>query len=272
MNRGTAFITGASSGFGAAYARFLAEDGYNLVLHGRREQLLSGLCRELSERYKIRADFVLAELTQEEGIHTLEERLKLVKDLSMLINNAGTSTTGPFADETMESQEGLIRLHVLAAVRLTHAAIPLLKRRGGGAVINVSSVAGFLFGPGSVTYCAVKNFLLMFSEALHLELSGSGIRVQAFCPGYAITDFHRRLGIDTSQAKFPGFATAESVVRKSLRALEKGRVVVIPGLIYRLAIAASRVIPRRLFYYFSLNYSRRNALRRQSQKLRAPAD
>ena len=245
---GTACITGASSGIGAAFARRLARDGYRLILHGRREGLLRSLAEELARGHGIRSDVVLADLRGPDGIRVLEERIGATPDLSLLVNNAGYSTLKYFHEEPIEGQEALIRVHVLAPVRLTHAAIPVLRARGGGAIINVSSVAGFLIAPGSATYCATKAYLINFTETLHLELQGSGIRMQALCPGFTLTDFHTKLGYDTSRKALKKFMSAEEVVEQSLNDLRRGKVVSVPGLRYRVAAVAPRFIPRRLFY------------------------
>jgi short-subunit dehydrogenase len=246
--RGTAFITGASSGIGAAFARRLARDGYDLVLHGRRTELLQQLRDELMQNHGIRAEVVCAELSRSEDLHTLEAKVCSTPDLSLLVNNAGYSTLKFFHEEDVEGQDALIRVHVIAPVRLTHAAIPIMRARNDGAIINVSSVAGFLIGSGSATYCATKAYLINFTETLNLELRGAGVRVQVLCPGFTVSDFHERLGYDTKGEFFRSFMRAEDVVDVSLRDLQRGKVVSIPGLRYKLVASASRLIPRPWFY------------------------
>ncbi len=247
-NRGVALITGASSGIGAMFARRLARSGYNLILHGRREHLLARLRNELSAAHGISARVVLAELSDPASVRLLEDIIAVTPTLSMLVNNAGYSTVRYFEHEDRDGQERLTYVHVIVPLRLTHAAIPVMRARGGGSIINVSSVAGFFVGPGSATYCATKACLTNLTETLHTELRGSGIRVQALCPGFTITDFHRRLGYDTTAEFFRGFMTADVVVDASLRDLEKGKVVSIPGVRYKLAVAVSRFLPRRMMY------------------------
>jgi hypothetical protein len=248
MARPTAFITGASSGIGAAYARRLAGDGYDLVLHGRREHLLAPLCRDLSAAHGINARYLLAELSRPEGVRTARERLAGVENLAILINNAGSGSTRLFHEEDLDGQEAMVHTHAIAAMHLCHTAIPMMKRRGGGAIINVSSIASFTPGKRSATYCAVKSFLTAFSEALHLELAGDGIRVQAFCPGFTTTDFHARLGMSIRPGLRRWFMSADEVVDRSLRDLRRGRVVSVPGWIYRAVRAGARLVPRPLYY------------------------
>lgn len=256
---GVACITGASSGIGAAFARRLARDGCSLILHGRREGLLRGLAEELARDHGIRADVILADLGEPDGIRVLEERIGATPDLSLLVNNAGYSTLKYFHEEPVDSQEALIRVHILAPVRLTHAAIQVMRARGGGAIINVSSVAGFLIGPGSATYCATKAYLINFTETLHLELRGTGIHMQALCPGFTSTDFHKKLGYDTSGRAFKNFMSADEVVEQSLDDLRRGKVVSIPGLQYKLVALGQRLVPRSLFYAIVKTVQRRQS-------------
>ncbi len=248
--RGTAAITGASSGIGAVFARRLAARGHDLLLHGRREHLLAALCQELAATHGIRATYVLAELSTEEGVRAVEERINAIPDLAVLVNNAGSGSLGNFTEEAVDEHQALVHTHVMAAVRFMHAALTGMRTRHAGAVINVSSVAGFLIGPRNAAYCASKAFLTSFTESLHLELHGTGVHVQALCPGFTISDFHARLGYDTSGDFFRKFMTAEDVVDQSLRALEREKVVCITGAKYRFGLLfIPRFIPRRMFYW-----------------------
>ena len=249
---GTACITGASSGIGEAFARRLAADGYNLLLHGRRKELLAALCDSLRQQFGVSVEYLLAELSQPEELHLLEERLRRTPDLALLVNNAGYSTIRHFEEEEIDGQEAMISAHVTATVRLTHAALGGMLARGAGAIINVSSVAGFLNGPGSVTYCATKAYLTSFTESLHLEVGAHGIRLQALCPGFTRSDFHSRLGYDTSGDFFKRFMSAEEVVDISLRDLKRGKIVSIPGLRYKMAAFLPHLLPRRLYYWIVL--------------------
>lgn len=245
---GIALVTGASSGIGAAFARHLAGEGYDLILHGRREAALRRLCDELAAAHGISAQIVLAELSDPEGVSRLEGLIARTPALSMLVNNAGFSSLLHFEHEDRDGQERLVRVHVVAPLRLMHAAIPVMRARGGGSIINVSSVAGFVVGPGSATYCATKACLTNLTETLHVELRGSGIRVQALCPGFTVTDFHRRAGFDTSADFFRGFMNVDNVVGTSLKDLKRGKVVSVPGAKYKVVAVLSRWVPRWLMY------------------------
>lgn len=257
MPRPTAFITGASSGIGAEFARRLAREGYDLVLHGRREHLLAALSRDLAAAHGIKAEYVLAELSTPEGADALVERLRRIEHLGMLINNAGSGSTRLFHEEDLAGQEGMVHTHVMAALRLCHAAIPMMKRGGGGSIINVSSIASFTPGRRSATYCAAKSFLTTFSEALHLESGRDGIRVQALCPGFTTTDFHARLGLTIRPEMRRLFMSPASVVDQSLKDLKRGKVVSVPGWTFRAIRLTARVIPRRLYYAVARRVSER---------------
>jgi len=248
MPRPTAFITGASSGIGAEFARRLAREGYDLVLQGRREHLLTALCRDLEASHGIRAEYILAELSLPEGVDRVRQRLQRVERLALLINNAGSGSTRLFHEEELAGQEGMVHTHIVTALHLCHAAIPMMKRLGGGAIINVSSIASFTPGKRSATYCAAKSFLTAFSEALHLEVGGDGIRVQALCPGFTTTDFHSRLGLMIRPELRRIFMSSEAVVDQSMRDLKRGRVVSVPGWTYRAIRLAAWILPRRLYY------------------------
>jgi uncharacterized protein len=259
----TAFITGASSGIGAAFARQLAAEGFNLVLHGRRSDALDALCTSLATSHRVKTRYVLGELSSGEDLRRLEDEVRAIPDLDLLINNAGSSSIMHFHEEDSDGQEAMVRVHVIAAMRLIHAAVPGMLQRGHGSIINVSSVAGFVIAPGSTVYCAAKAFLTSFTESLHLELSPRGIAVQALCPGYTRTNFHERLGFDVSGNFFRGFRTAEDVVATSLSDLRKGKVVSIPGARFKVAALLPRFLPRRLLYRIVLAFRVKQHKRKQ---------
>jgi len=241
--RSAAFITGASSGIGAAFARALAERGFNLVLTARRSQRLAELSAELSSRYGVECTILTADLADPLELERLAAALQAMPAVVLLVNNAGFGTAGSFTAVEPQRHTAMVAIHNLAAVRLTHAALPAMLRRGAGAIINVSSIASFATIPGNSVYGASKHFLNRFSQTLALELRGSGVVVQALAPGYTFTEFHNR---DEFAAyplhRIPDFlwASADEVVRQSLAALGKGPVVFIPGLANRiLALGAS---------------------------------
>lgn len=229
----TAYITGASSGLGAEFARQLAAQGYNLVLVARRLERLEALAVELHQKHNIHAEAWAADLANPEDVARLAERLAHDEDLALLVNNAGFGLSGPLAEAEIGRQLEMLEVHVAATLQLTRAALAGMVARRAGNIINVSSLAGFIPRGGSATYGATKAFLNSFSEALQLELKDTGVRVQALCPGFTYTEFHdvRTVAKNFKRSEIPRFfwQSADEVVRASLAALGSERVIVIPG-------------------------------------------
>ena len=203
--RPLAFVTGASSGIGATFARQLAAEGYDLVLVARRAERLAELAAELRAQHGAAAETLSADLERDEDVARVAGRLAAAENLALLVNNAGFGTKGYFWQTDGARQEAMHRLHVLATVRLTRAALPGMVARGKGGVINVSSVAGFIQSASNVSYCATKAWMNAFTEGLWMELrkSGSPVTVQSLCPGYTYTEFH-----DVMQTKRGEFGDA----------------------------------------------------------------
>lgn len=240
---GTALITGASSGMGSVFARRLAKKGYDLILVARREERLSVLADELRHRYPTRSDILVADLATEAGVNQVIKKIAKVDRLSLLINNAGFGTTGLLAETDPISQRDMVRVHIEASIQLVRAALPNMLNEGYGGIINVSSVAAFFRPAGSANYCASKAYLNAFSQALHDELRGTGVHVQALCPGFTYTEFHETPEFhDFSRTQIPDilWMTAEQVVDISLAALGHTQVIVIPGFINRLVVLFSK--------------------------------
>ncbi len=239
---GTVLITGASSGIGEAYARHLAALGYDLILVARREAKLEALAADVRGTFGSTVTVMAADLAQAGDVARVAERVAQTSDLVMLINNAGFGTRGYFSDVAVGRHLDMIRVHVLATVQLTHAALPGMMQRGTGAIINVSSIAAFFAAPGGATYGATKVYLNTFSEAVALETRGTGIKVQALCPGFTYSEFHDTPeydNFDRSELPDKMWMTAEAVVDESLAALWGDRVVVIPGRQNRAMVAAT---------------------------------
>lgn len=241
--RRLAAVTGASAGIGDAFARALAADGWDLLLVARRRKRLEKLAGELRREYDARVEILPADLTRLARVRAVETALEKSKRLELLVNNAGMGDFRVFHDSDREREDAEIRLNVLAAVRLAHAALPGMVRRGRGAVINVSSTAGFAPCPRFATYGGTKAFLNSFTEALHEELRGTGVSVQALCPGMTHTEIFEAAKIDTSG--LPEFFWMEpgDVVTESLAALERGDVICVPGLANRALSTLTRTLP-----------------------------
>ena len=243
MMSGLALITGASSGIGAAFARALAARGQNLLLIARRRDRLEELAASLSRQHSIHAEPMAADLLADDDLARVEERLRSARDLDLLVNNAGFGTRGLFYQADLAGQDQMHRLHVIATMRLTRAALPGMMERNQGGIINVSSVAGFWQAPGNVSYCATKAWMNSFTEGLAIETTGTNVRVQALCPGYTYSEFHDRAGIDRSKIAKSFWMSAEDVVADSLRGLDSGKIFVIPGWRYKLAVFLMKRVP-----------------------------
>jgi uncharacterized protein len=247
VSHGLAVVTGATAGIGREFAEQLGARGYDLLLVARDGPRLVETAAALSASHGVRAESFPADLSRDGDVGRLVERIAASPGLALLVNNAGFGSRGRLADAETARQEAMVRLHVLAPMRLTRAALPVLLGNGRGGVINVSSVAGFLYSAGNVNYCATKAYLTTFSEGVAAELHGSGVHAQALCPGFTRTEFHARIPGPVEQHPSFAWLSARDVVAYSLRCLDRGGpVVCIPGLRWRLAVRAIRLLPRPL--------------------------
>lgn len=248
MQRTVVAITGASSGIGATFARKLAP-GHDLLLIARRRERLEQLANEISAAADTQIDIVPADLTVEAELKAVAKRIEQEPRLALLINNAGFGTKGRFWEAALKGQEQMHKLHVLATVHLTHAALRNMVPRDSGGLINVASVAAFVRSPGSTSYSATKSWMTAFTEGLYLELQGirSNVVVQALCPGFTYSEFHDRMGVSRYRLAGPSFwMTAEEVVDASLNGLRTRKLFVIPGWRYRLVTAIFSKLPSRI--------------------------
>ena len=181
-NKLTALITGATSGIGAEYARRLAEDGYDLIITGRREEKINALADELSEAHGSEVEVIIIEFSDAAQVDALIESIK-DRDIHILINNAGFGTTKFFHQEPLELQEKMISAHILAHTKIIYAILPRMIEKGTGVIINVSSSGAFLPSPKTAVYSGTKAYLCAFTECLHYELESTGLQVQVVCPG-----------------------------------------------------------------------------------------
>ncbi|MDR1964438.1 MAG: SDR family NAD(P)-dependent oxidoreductase [Planctomycetaceae bacterium] len=236
-----AVITGASDGLGKEFARQLAAEGYNLLLVARRGKLLEEIKTEFESKYGVHVEPFICDLSNAEEVKCLEERLETSESLEWMINNAGFGFADAFPDVDPDREEEMIRVHVISLMRLSRAALVPMCRRKKGFLVNLSSVAAFLYGKNSAEYMGTKSYVLSFSKCLQCDVQKHGVRVQALCPGLTHTGFHHTELMKFFQKdKTPGIAwlTAEYVVRTSLRSIRKTRnVVCIPSLRYKLALA-----------------------------------
>jgi len=244
--RPRALITGASAGIGTAYAERLARDGYDVVLVARRRERLEELAARLQRETGGRAEVLAADLTDAKALGRVEARVADDEALALVVNNAGFGAYRPFAEVEPAVIDSLINIHIRAVARLTRAALPGMIRRGSGGIINVASLLALSGSipanpqpfhgavapahpplPYRATYAGAKAFMMVFTEALAGELTGTGVRVQVCLPGMVATEFHTVQGMDASNR--PRMAAAD-VVTASLAALARGEVVCVPSL------------------------------------------
>jgi short-subunit dehydrogenase len=237
LRKGLALVTGASSGLGAAFARQLAARGFDLLLVARRADRLDQLAGELRRAYRVNVECLPADLSDPAGVDGVVQRIRELDGIAVLVNNAGFDVPLRFVEADIERLSDMNAVHVDAAIRLSHAALPAMLRARRGALVNVSSVSAFAPLVGNAIYSATKAYLVNFSEALAMELAGSGVFVQALCPGFTHTELHAGPEFELfRRLPLPEFIwmTADAVARASLESLGSGQVIVVPGIGYRL--------------------------------------
>ena len=239
-----AVITGATSGLGKEYAEQLAMQGYDLLLVARRIELLEATKSELESKCNVSVDVMKADLSDPQQLLKLEEKIAQIENLDILVNNAGYGVEGKYPVENIDEECKMIQVHDIAPTRLCQAALGPMMRRKSGKIINVSSVAAFLYGTGCAQYAATKAHLLTFSKCLNLDVRSAGIRVQALCPGLVRTGFHSSETMKNLEDKYkniPDFIwlKCSNVVRDSLKNIMKKRhsVVFVPSLRYKVFLA-----------------------------------
>lgn len=239
-----ALVTGASSGIGAEFARALAARGDDLVVVARDTSRLDALAEQLEKESGVDVEVLSADLASKKGRAVVEARLESAEAaVDLLVNNAGMGTYGKFAELSGEGEEREIRLNVLALVQLSHAALGGMIERGRGGIINVSSLAGHQPTPLNATYGGTKAFVTSFSQALHEELRGTGVKVMVLCPGFTRTEFQERAGLDSGAVPSFLWQMPEPVVSAALRAYDQGRAVCIPGALNQAGAAFSSALP-----------------------------
>ncbi len=244
--RPRALVTGASSGIGEAFAEHLARRGHDLTIVARRADRLESLAKRLEQCHGVEVEVFPADLIQAGELRSVEDKVASDPELELLVNNAGFGTAGRLAELPPDGEESEIRLNVLALVRLTRAALPAMLTRGRGGIINVSSMASFSPAPFMATYAATKAFVNAFTEGVADEVAGSGVKLQALCPGFTRTEFQDTADVDPGAIPQMAWMEAGEVVEASLAGLERGTLVVVPGLANRLAVTSQSWMPRSL--------------------------
>lgn len=241
-----ALVTGGSGGIGLELARRLAAKGHRMVITARSRETLDQAADELRKAGSPDVVVLVSDLATPGGAEAiLAELVSLGINVDLLVNNAGYGSLGAFADLSEANQLEMIQLNVMSLVQLTRRLLPDMLSRGRGAIVNLSSMAAFQPGPYMTTYYATKAFVLSFSEGLREELRGSGVQVVTCCPGPTVTGFGARAGVTKPAPAGAVFPTAAQVADDTMRAFERGGLV-IPGFVNKLLIQSLRIAPRRL--------------------------
>ena len=237
---GIALITGASAGLGVDFARQLSAKGKRLVLVARRKDRLDALAAELGNARAVEMD--LGEAGAADRL--MADLAAHGEQVELLVNNAGFGLTGRFAELDGQRQRQMIDLNCGALVELAHAVLPGMIERKSGAILNVASTAAFQPGPGMAVYFATKAFVLSFSEALHEEVKGQGIKVSALCPGPTATEFGQVAGFSPSNPSSKLAAASAPVVQAGIEGLQRNEAIVVPGMMNKATAQAHRFFPR----------------------------
>ena len=235
-----ALVTGATSGIGLEFARQLGARGHHLVLVAPEADRLEQTCAELTKTYGVKAEAVLADLSVRADVERVAGR---ARDVDVLVNNAGFGLEKWFLDNERAAEEALLDVLCRAVLVVSHAAGVAMRERGHGTIINVASAAGWVAGG---TYSAAKSWVIAFSEGLAAETAGTGVTVTVVCPGFVRTEFHERARITVDKLPDRMWLDAPRVVRECLADVGKGRVISVPGPIYKGLVLLARVVPRRL--------------------------
>lgn len=248
-----AIVTGATSGIGESFTRLLAQNNYNIVLVARDLPRLQERARGLQEKFNVETHIIQADLSTEIGCAAVEQYIA-DNQIDVLINNAGFGLNKAFTMSALEAEQQMFDVLVRTPMRLMHVALPLMKQRNKGVIINVSSVAGFIAGG---TYSASKSYLTVLSESLHTELADTNIRISALCPGFTRTEFHQRGRM--SMKGLPSFMWLDSdtLVAKSWSDALKGEAVSIPGWQYQLLVFVIQGLPRTIVRKVGMNLRKR---------------
>lgn len=248
-----ALVTGASSGIGWHFADLLAREGYDLVISARNTERLNHLAGEFHQKYGRDIEVITADLTTDQGIDLVEQRLRN-GDIDVLINNAGYGLNKSFTKSGIQDEVAVMRILCEAPMRLAHAVLPSMNEKNSGIIINVSSVAAWITGGH---YSAAKSYLMVLSESLHTEHAHTDIKICSLAPGFTHTEFHQRGQMKMDALPKFMWLNADHVVITAWRDAKAGKAISIPGFQYRAIYLLTRYAPRSLVRRGGFNIRRR---------------
>jgi short-subunit dehydrogenase len=260
-SRPVALITGASGGIGLELARLCARDGHDVILVARSQAKLEELAKYLSGMYAVRAEVIVADLSDPEAPRAIMEEVSARgMGVDVLINNAGVGLWGLFGRQDERQILDLLQVNITALTLLTRLVLPRMVSQRGGRILNVASAGGFAPGPLMAVYFAGKSYVIHLSEAIANELEGTGVTVTALCPGPVPTGFSAASGmIDVELQALPGGLDAATVANIGYRGMRRGKRVVVPGMAMKLLIFSIRVGPRWLITRIARRLQERKA-------------
>ncbi|KGA19075.1 hypothetical protein GM50_6505 [freshwater metagenome] len=242
-------VTGATAGIGESFTRVLAREGFSIVLVARDLERMKERAATLESQFNVQTVIVQADLATDDGCAKVEKYLT-ENPVEVLINNAGFGINKAFSMSDLNSEQQLLDVLVRTPMRLMHTVIPQMKARNSGSIVNVSSVAGWIAGG---TYSAAKSYLTVLSESLHTELSGTGIKISALCPGFTRTEFHERGRMRMNGLPNFMWLSADRVVSQAWKENQNGKVLSVPGWQYLILSTVSRFGPRPLVRKLGMN-------------------
>ena len=244
-----AMVTGATAGIGESFTRVLAREGFSIVLVARDLERMKERAATLESQFNVQTAIVQADLATDDGCAKVEKYLT-ENPVEVLINNAGFGINKAFSMSDLSAEQQLLDVLVRTPMRLMHTVIPQMKARNSGSIVNVSSVAGWIAGG---TYSAAKSYLTVLSESLHTELSGTGIKISALCPGFTRTEFHERGRMRMNGLPNFMWLSSDRVVSQAWKENQNGKVLSVPGWQYLILSTVSRFGPRPLVRKLGMN-------------------
>jgi uncharacterized protein len=242
-----AIVTGASCGIGYELAKILARDGKNIVVIARSRDRLEDLKREIENKHGTKVKVLAKDLSDPKAppeIFSELEKAKIYVDV--LVNNAGFGVYGMFLETDLREELDMIQVNAVSLIHLTKLFLKGMVEDKSGYILNAASLCAFLSTPMEAVYCSTKAFVLHFSEALANELQGTGVSVTCLCVGLARTEFQKRAHMENCRATKRKMMDAATVAEAGYKALKRGKLIEIPGLVYKFAPLFARVAPRNI--------------------------